>query len=91
MVRGAWRVLGTEEARGHIAQTLTTVSLSFVLSLISGFAIGVVLHRLPRFRRAIDVATVMALATLLIVLATLISGGLLALNRRLDRSPGPGH
>jgi NitT/TauT family transport system permease protein len=38
-----------------------------------------------------DVATVMALATLLIVLATLISGGLLALNRRLDRSPEPGH
>jgi NitT/TauT family transport system permease protein len=54
MVRGAWRVLGTEEARGHIAETLTTVSLSFALSVIGGFAIGSLLHRLPRLRRAID-------------------------------------
>jgi NitT/TauT family transport system permease protein len=38
-----------------------------------------------------DVATVMALATMLIVLATLSSGGLLALNRGLDRTSGPGH
>ena len=54
MVRGAWRVLGTQEARGHIAETLTTVSLAFALSVIGGFAIGVLLHRLPRFRRAVD-------------------------------------
>ncbi|NNM73105.1 ABC transporter permease [Enterovirga aerilata] len=37
-----------------------------------------------------DVATVVALATLLIVVATIVSGALLALNRRLDRSPKPG-
>ncbi len=54
MVRGAWRVLGTEEARGHIAQTLTTVALAFVLAVVGGFAIGVALYRLPRFRRAVD-------------------------------------
>jgi NitT/TauT family transport system permease protein len=38
-----------------------------------------------------DTATVMALATLLVVLATAISGALLTLNRRLDRSPGTAH
>jgi ABC-type nitrate/sulfonate/bicarbonate transport system permease component len=54
MARGAWRVLGTEEARGHIAQTLTTVTLACALSLIGGFGIGVALHRLPRLRRAVD-------------------------------------
>jgi NitT/TauT family transport system permease protein len=38
-----------------------------------------------------DVSTVLALATLLVVLATLVSEALLSLNRRLDRSPGQGH
>lgn len=54
MVRGAWRVLGTEEARGHIAATLSTVAQSFVLACLGGFAFGIVLHGLPRLRRAVD-------------------------------------
>jgi NitT/TauT family transport system permease protein len=54
MVRGAWRVLGTAEARGHIAVTLGTVAQSFVLACLGGFALGVALHGLPRLRRAVD-------------------------------------
>jgi NitT/TauT family transport system permease protein len=38
-----------------------------------------------------DVATVVALALLLVVIATLVSGALLWLNSRLDRSPPAGH
>lgn len=54
MVRGAWRVLGTEEARSHLALTLATVAQSLVLAIVLGFALGVVLHLLPRLRRALD-------------------------------------
>lgn len=54
MVRGAWRVLGTEEARSQILTTLSTVAQACLLSLVVGFAIGFLLHRLPRLRRAVD-------------------------------------
>lgn len=38
-----------------------------------------------------DVSTVLALALLLIVIATLVSGALLSLNQKLDRAASPGH
>jgi NitT/TauT family transport system permease protein len=54
MVRGAWRVLETAEARSHLAVTLTTVAQSLVLAIVVGFALGFMLHRLARLRRALD-------------------------------------
>lgn len=54
MVRGAWRVLGTEEARSHFALTLATVAQSLALAIVFGFALGVVLHWATRLRRALD-------------------------------------
>ena len=34
--------------------TLLTVAQSFVLAIVAGFALGVLLYRLPRLRRALD-------------------------------------
>jgi NitT/TauT family transport system permease protein len=54
MLQGAWRALATEETRGEILWTLQNVALSFVLSVIVGSAVGLLLHRAPRIRRALD-------------------------------------
>lgn len=54
MVRGAWQALGNEGVRRDMLLTLSTVAQSLVLAILIGFALGVVLHRLPRLRRALD-------------------------------------
>jgi ABC-type nitrate/sulfonate/bicarbonate transport system permease component len=54
MARGAFRALGAEDVRGDVLATLLTVAQSFVLAIVAGFALGVMLHRLPRLRRALD-------------------------------------
>ena len=54
MARGAFRALGAEDVRGDVLATLLTVAQSFVLAIVAGFALGVLLHRLPRLRRALD-------------------------------------
>src|ERR1043165_4032810 len=37
-----------------MAQTFTTVAIAFVLSVMTGFALGAIVHAVPRIRRAID-------------------------------------
>ena len=54
MVLGAWRALGTDDVRRDLFATLGTVAQALVLALVAGVAAGVVLHRLPRLRRALD-------------------------------------
>lgn len=49
-----WRVLLSGTMTGDIRQTLTNVFAAFVLSVTLGFALGVVIHSLPRLRRALD-------------------------------------
>ena len=40
--------------QGDLRHTLSAVALALVLAVAGGFAIGVVLHALPRLRRAVD-------------------------------------
>ncbi len=54
MARGALRALGAEDVRGDVLAHPLTVAQSFVLAIVAGFALGVMLHRLPRLRRALD-------------------------------------
>jgi ABC-type nitrate/sulfonate/bicarbonate transport system permease component len=54
MVRGAWRALGADDVRRDLFATLGTVAQALALALVAGVAAGVVLHRLPRLRRALD-------------------------------------
>jgi NitT/TauT family transport system permease protein len=54
MAQGAWKALGQEEIRGDIVLTLSTVAAALVLAIVIGFVLGVVLHQLPRLRRALD-------------------------------------
>lgn len=54
MAEGAWKALNSDETRGELVLTLWTVAASIVLAILAGFAFGVVLHRLPRLRRALD-------------------------------------
>lgn len=49
-----WGVLLSGEMTADIRETLANVVAAFVLSVIVGFALGVAIHALPRFRRAID-------------------------------------
>ena len=55
MVRG--RLAGARRRRTCAAtcsRPCSTVAQSFVLAIVVGFALGVMLHRLPRLRRALD-------------------------------------
>jgi ABC-type nitrate/sulfonate/bicarbonate transport system permease component len=54
MAEGAWKALSSDETRGELVLTLWTVAVSIVLAILAGFAFGVLLHRLPRLRRALD-------------------------------------
>lgn len=54
MALGAWDILVGGEAYGDIAFTLRNVIVALVLALVAGFLTGVVLHRLPRVRRAVN-------------------------------------
>jgi NitT/TauT family transport system permease protein len=54
MLQGAWDALALHETRSEIFWTLENVALSFVLSVIAGSLVGLLLHRTPRLRRALD-------------------------------------
>ena len=54
MAATLWELLLAGEVTHHMAQTFSTVAIAFVLSVAVGCAIGAVVHRLPRVRRAID-------------------------------------
>ena len=54
MVAGAYTLLASGEYYADILLTLENVGLALLLSVAFGFLGGLVLHRLPRLRRAID-------------------------------------
>ena len=54
MVEGAWRLLASGPYTGDILLTLTNVAIACSLAVVSGFAAGWLLYKLPRFRRAAD-------------------------------------
>jgi NitT/TauT family transport system permease protein len=54
MATSLWHLFGTQKIWDDIAQTFSTVALSFVLSVTTGFALGAIIHALPRVRRAVD-------------------------------------
>ena len=54
MAEGAWRAIRSDEIRADILLTFRTVALALVLSIIAGGALGALLHRAPRLRRALD-------------------------------------
>jgi NitT/TauT family transport system permease protein len=54
MLQGAWRAVILEETRAEILWTLENVATSLVLSVIVGSALGLLLHKATRLRRALD-------------------------------------
>lgn len=54
MVVALWEVLGSGEIDDDLEQTLLAVAIAILLAVMFGFASGVVLHALPRLRRALD-------------------------------------
>ncbi|MEA3021453.1 MAG: hypothetical protein QOK01_305, partial [Alphaproteobacteria bacterium] len=54
MIEGAWRAIRSDEMRADVLLTFRTVALALVLSLITGGALGALLHKAPRLRRALD-------------------------------------
>jgi ABC-type nitrate/sulfonate/bicarbonate transport system permease component len=54
MFQGTWRALASDEIRADVLLTLQNVALSLVLSLIVGTAVGLLLHKTTRLRRALD-------------------------------------
>ena len=53
MVAGAFRLFASGKYSADIPLTLENVGLALLLSIAFGFLGGLVLHRLPRLRRAI--------------------------------------
>ena len=54
MALGAWTLLASGEYTQDILLTLQNVAMAFAIALVLGFAGGVLLHRMPRLRRAAD-------------------------------------
>ena len=54
MVQGAWRLLASGQYTGDILLTLSNVAIACSLAVVTGFAAGWLLYRLPRLRRAAD-------------------------------------
>jgi NitT/TauT family transport system permease protein len=54
MAVAAWDILRSGRMNADILLTLQNVGISFVLAVIVGFAIGVVLSRMKRLRRAVN-------------------------------------
>ena len=54
MAFGAWRLLASGQYTEDIRLTLGTVALACLLAVAAGFALGYMLFRLPRLRRALD-------------------------------------
>ncbi len=51
---GAWKLIASGEYTHDILLTLENVAIAFAIAVILGFAGGVLLHRMPRLRRAAD-------------------------------------
>jgi NitT/TauT family transport system permease protein len=49
-----WGLLSSGRINEHLERTLGNVALAFVLSVVVGFVVGVMLHAMPRLRRAVD-------------------------------------
>lgn len=54
MAENLWTILVTGRYDDDIAETLANVLAAFVMSVTIGFTLGVILHSLPRLRRAVD-------------------------------------
>ena len=54
MVQALARLLASGTATKDIVQTLTCVGAALVSSIVVGFGLGVVIHRVPRLRRALE-------------------------------------
>ncbi|HMK78516.1 MAG TPA: ABC transporter permease subunit [Xanthobacteraceae bacterium] len=54
MVAVLWELLVSGKITDDIVQTFSTVALAFLLSVAAGFALGALIHALPRVRRALD-------------------------------------
>jgi NitT/TauT family transport system permease protein len=54
MASGLWDLLVTGRVTDDLEKTFSSVAIAFVLSLVVGFASGVVIHAMPRLRRALD-------------------------------------
>ena len=49
-----WTLLASGQINDQIAKTLGNVAAAFVLSVSVGFALGLLIHAIPRLRRALD-------------------------------------
>lgn len=54
MARGAWQLLASGQYTAHMLLTLSNVAMACALAVVVGFALGWVLYKLPRLRRAAD-------------------------------------
>ena len=54
MIVGAWKLLASGEYGHDMLLTLENVAMALGIALVVGFAGGVLLHRMPRLRRAAD-------------------------------------
>ena len=54
MASTLWELIVTGQITHDIAQTFATVAIAFVLSVVTGFMLGAIVHAFPRVRRAID-------------------------------------
>jgi NitT/TauT family transport system permease protein len=54
MASSLWELIVSGRITVDMTQTFSTVGIAFVLSVIVGFALGALIHALPRVRRAID-------------------------------------
>lgn len=54
MLQGAWRLLASGQYTQHMLLTLSNVAMACALAVAVGFALGWLLYRLPRLRRAAD-------------------------------------
>jgi NitT/TauT family transport system permease protein len=54
MAQGAWHLLASGQYTKPILLTLSNVAIACSLAVVSGFAAGWLLYKLPRFRRAAD-------------------------------------
>jgi NitT/TauT family transport system permease protein len=54
MATALWELIVSGRIRDDIVQTFSTVAISFAISVVMGFALGALIHALPRVRRAVD-------------------------------------
>jgi NitT/TauT family transport system permease protein len=54
MASGLWELMVEGRLTDDLVKTFSSVATAFVLAVVVGFALGVVVHALPRLRRALD-------------------------------------